>query len=165
MHDNLAQLSFTAGAGFGRPQRGVMLLEALIAILLFSIGILAVVGLQATSIAQVGQAKYRADAAFLANQVIAQMWADRNNIPSYAWNSGAAPAKVSAWANHVNSSLPAATTYKPTITVAPTVYAGPPAYTDYQVTVTVFWQTPEEANAKTKPPPHSFVTTASIQCC
>jgi type IV pilus assembly protein PilV len=151
--------------GFRSAQRGVMLLESLLAILLFSIGILAVVGLQAQSIAQVGQAKYRADAAFLANQVLAQMWADRGNVPSYAWSSGTAPAQLTTWAARVSAGLPAGGTYKPKITVASTVYAGPPAYTDYQVSVTVFWQTPEEANAKTKPPPHNFTTSASIQCC
>lgn len=50
------------------------MLEGLIAILIFSMAILAVVGLQATAIAKGTESQYRADAAFLANQLIAQMW-------------------------------------------------------------------------------------------
>ncbi|MBL8367702.1 MAG: hypothetical protein JNM54_07255, partial [Candidatus Accumulibacter sp.] len=45
-----------------REQAGVMLLEALIAILVFSLGILSLVALQATSIKLTGDAKYRTDA-------------------------------------------------------------------------------------------------------
>jgi type IV pilus assembly protein PilV len=44
-----------------------MLLEALIAILIFSFGILGLVGLQANAINLSTDAKYRADAALLAN--------------------------------------------------------------------------------------------------
>ena len=54
-------------------QHGFALLEGLIAILIFSMAILAVAGLQATAIAQSTEAQYRADAAFLANQLLAQM--------------------------------------------------------------------------------------------
>ncbi len=147
-------------------QRGVMLLEALIAMLLFSLGILAVVGLQAQSIAQVGQAKYRADAAFLADQLIGQMWSNRANVPAYAYPAtGAPPAVLATWVNQVAAALPGANAFPPRVTVAATPYAGPPAYTAYTVTVSVFWQTPEEANAAVRPPPHTFTTTAYIQCC
>lgn len=50
------------------------MLEGLIAILIFSMAILGVVGMQATAIAQGSESQYRADAAFLANQLLAQMW-------------------------------------------------------------------------------------------
>ena len=53
-----------------------MLLEALIAIVIFSIGILAIVGLQANSIRMSTDAKFRSDANLLANQYISTMWAD-----------------------------------------------------------------------------------------
>jgi len=55
---------------------GVMLLEALIAILIFSIGILAVVGMQTTTIKNVTDSKHRTEAAFLANKLLSQMWTD-----------------------------------------------------------------------------------------
>lgn len=64
-------------------QRGVLLLETLIALLIFSVGILALVGLQALAIRQVADAKLRSDASYLANQIIAQMWIDRSNLADY----------------------------------------------------------------------------------
>ena len=68
-------------------QRGSMLLEALIAILLFSMGILGLMGLQAIALKNTADAKYRTEAAFLANQIIGQMWADNPaNLATYAHN-------------------------------------------------------------------------------
>src|SRR6478609_8169168 len=57
-----------------RIQGGVMLLEVLIAILIFSLGILGVVGLQAIAVQQSTDARYRADAAQLVDRLIGQMW-------------------------------------------------------------------------------------------
>ncbi len=69
-------------------QSGAMLLEALIAILIFSLGILAIIGLQAQSIRNSAEAKYRSDASYLANQLIGRMWADRANLANYAHRPG-----------------------------------------------------------------------------
>ncbi|MFZ3086523.1 MAG: type IV pilus modification protein PilV [Methylotenera sp.] len=65
-------------------QQGVVLLEALIAILIFSMGILAVAGLQASMIKNTSDSKYRADAAFIAQQSLGRMWADPANLTTYA---------------------------------------------------------------------------------
>lgn len=62
-------------------QSGVMLLEALIAILIFSFGVLGIVGLQATAINTVQDAKYRSDAALLANELIGEMMARKGIQP------------------------------------------------------------------------------------
>jgi type IV pilus assembly protein PilV len=143
----------------------VLLLEALIAILLFSFGILAVVGLQAGAIKNVTQGKYRTDAAFLNAQIIGQMWGNRNNVASFNYGGGAPPAVLAAWVTQVQNTLPLAGSYPPTVTVIATNYPGPPTYTAYQVTVTTFWQTPEEYNSSPRPAPHNQTTTAFIQCC
>lgn len=72
-------------------QAGSVILEALIAILIFSIGILAVVGMQATAISNVADAKYRSTAGFLANQIVGTVWATRlNTINANASNVMAA---------------------------------------------------------------------------
>ena len=63
-----------------------MLLEALIAILLFSMGVLAIVGLQATMVKNVADSKYRADAGYIAQQVIGQMWLLDADDPNYGTN-------------------------------------------------------------------------------
>lgn len=64
-------------------QHGVVLLEALIAILIFSLGVLGIVGLQAAMIKNTADAKYRADASYIAQQRIGQMWSDPANVLTY----------------------------------------------------------------------------------
>lgn len=65
-------------------QSGATLLEALIAVLIFSFGVLAVIGMQGTAVRTVTDAKYRADASFIANQRLAQAWGDPANLSAFA---------------------------------------------------------------------------------
>jgi type IV pilus assembly protein PilV len=125
-------------------QKGVMLLEALIGILIFSIGILAMVAMQAQSIAYVGDANYRSEAAFLANQLFAQMWVDRANLNTYVMPSGTAVA-LTPWLANLNGNLPGTAANPPTVQVNGT-----------QVIITIFWQPP---NATTV---HNYVSIADI---
>ena len=118
-----------------KKQSGVALLEALVGILIFSIGILALMGLQAQSIRNTVEAKYRNEAAYLANQIIGQMWVDRANLAAYDTGAGANP-NMTAWRTQVANTLPrvvAGGTNSPTIVVVPGTR---------QVTVTIFWQLP-----------------------
>jgi len=62
-------------------QGGVVLLEALIAILIFSFGVLGLVGLQASMVKNTSEAKYRSTASYIAQQRIGEMWADPVNLP------------------------------------------------------------------------------------
>ena len=76
---------------FRNGQGGSALLEAVVALVVFSIGIVGLLGLQAASIKNSIDAKYRSDASYMADQIIAQMWIDRANIDSYVYNqTGAA---------------------------------------------------------------------------
>ena len=59
-----------------RKQTGAYLLEALIGILIFALGVLGIVGLQAASLRTTTDSAMRAEAVFAANQLIGQMWAD-----------------------------------------------------------------------------------------
>ena len=136
-------------------QSGVMLLEALIGILIFSIGILAMVGLQSLSIKNQADAKYRADASYFANQILGQMWADRANVtngnyqhhptttgPTSNCNfSGAAStlANVTTWTGKVAAALPGAASTKQQIIIDNTNPATP-----NKVTVVVCWKAPQE---------------------
>jgi type IV pilus assembly protein PilV len=61
-------------------QRGVVLLEALVAILLFSMGVLALVGLQAAMVKNTSDSKFRAEASYIAQQKIGMLWADPVNV-------------------------------------------------------------------------------------
>lgn len=71
------------GAKTVTTQKGVVLIEALIAILIFSMGILALVGLQAQMIKNTSENKYRADASFIAQERIGSMWADPGNLAGF----------------------------------------------------------------------------------
>lgn len=110
-----------------KAQEGVMLLEALIAILLFSIGIVAVMGMQAASIAMVTQSKFRTDASYLANQIIGRMWVDQANLNSYT--SAGSAGRVS-WDATVAATLPQG--------------VGVITKVGNQMTVTIRWRLPEE---------------------
>ncbi len=122
-----------------RSQQGVMLIEALVAILIFSLGIIALMGLQANSIAQVSQAKYRTDASYLANQIIGRMWVDQPNLSQYQTAGYSGRAK---WDDMVARDLPSGT--------------GTIAVNGSQVTVTVQWRQPED------PVTHRYSAVANI---
>lgn len=64
-------------------QQGVVLLEALISVLIFSMGILALVGLQAAMIQNTTNSKFRGDASYIAQKRIGLMWADPANAATY----------------------------------------------------------------------------------
>jgi type IV pilus assembly protein PilV len=142
-----------------KRERGVMLLEALIAILIFSVGILAVVGMQGAAIKSVTDSKMRSEAALLVNELIAQMWSDPGNIALYNYpGSGAVPARLQPWIARVQK-LPGATVVAPKVTVP---VAGTPAPTASGATVEiqVFWQLPEEASQGL--PAHNHTVIVSI---
>lgn len=122
-------------------QQGSVVLEALISILLFSIGILAIVGLQAVSIKNVTAAKYRSDASLLVNQVIGQMWVgDKTNAALVANFSSPSGASYATWANAVAQALPGVSGVPAN---APTIAID----ASNNATVTVFWQAPDETAA------------------
>ncbi len=146
-------------------QAGVMLLEALIAILIFSLGILSLVALQATTVQLTSDAKYRTDASLLADKLIGQMWASGGTLAALktnfespdgnaykAWlqndvtHNNALPGVV-AEANGVVSTLP-------TVTVDAT-----PGATAGQVAITLFWRTPQ---MKASEPGHRHVVATQI---
>lgn len=145
--------------GFVKGQQGSSLLEALVAIVIFSIGLLALISLQAASIKTSIDAKYRSDAAYLANQIISQMWVDRSSIDSYGhYQTGATCApggsassntKVTGWLSQVAGLLPGSASNKNQILVTD-------VGTTKQVKVTVCWQGPQETTS------HNYVVTAQI---
>ncbi len=142
-------------------ERGVMLIEALIAILIFSIGILSVVGMLGMAVKDVTSAKYRSEAAFLAQDLLAQMWTDNGNIGAYAFaGAGAPPAKIQGWVNKVQALLPDAANQLPVVTLTNPVPAAPAVAVGATVQITVRWRMPEEA--KQGLPVHNHTVTAYV---
>lgn len=121
MYSSIRQLSHHS-CPTPKTQTGVALLEALIAVLVFSFGILAVVGLQANAMRITTDAKMRIDASNVANQRVGEMWADPANLAGHAV------------ADQPVGGLPDG---KMTVTVAADV-----------VTVTVTWKVPGDSNTQ-----------------
>ena len=151
-------------------ERGVMLIEALIAILIFSIGILAVVGMQSVAIKNVTDSKHRSEAAFLAEELMAQMWIDQNinaatqintsnvTVANYNYGgTGGVPPRLTAWVDRVNKRLAGST--EPG--VMPKVTITNPTASGATVKIELFWRLPEETSLGL--PPHSHTVMASIQ--
>jgi len=156
-------------------QEGVMLIEALIAILIFSIGILAVVGMQGAAIKNVTDSRSRSEAAFLASELLAQMWVDQNITPGGAntsnvtkinydyQGSGGVPPRLgtitppTGWIGRVVTRLPGASQpgVLPKITITGASASGA------TVKIEIFWRMPEETSLGL--PPHTHVVMASIQ--
>lgn len=111
-----------------KVSRGFTLLETLVALVVFSIGLLGVVGLQARAVQFSVDGEDRNRAALLADEIVAEMWASNTvTLPSAA---------TSAWATRVAGALRQG---------AGTVSA-PDA--SGVVTVTVSWRPPARASGE-----------------
>ncbi|RDI21926.1 type IV pilus assembly protein PilV [Pseudacidovorax intermedius] len=80
----------------GPRQAGVALIEVLVSILLFSIALLGLIGLQAQATSLSLEADYRSRAALLADEIAAQVWMKK----TVALDSDA----ITSWKNKVASS-------------------------------------------------------------
>jgi type IV pilus assembly protein PilV len=145
----------------GRTQRGAFLLEALIGILIFSLGVLGIVGLQARAIRFTNDAEFRAEAMYLANSLISQMWTDNRSQLKSKYDSGGGPGATgyTAFKTRVNTALAGATIPDPVVIVD-----GPPplpqanSATSNVVQVQIFWQMPGDPVSLT----HNYSTTGVI---
>lgn len=64
-------------------QRGSALVEAVVAVLLLSIGIIGLMHALGTAVQDTGAIQYRATAATVADSLIGRMWVDRSNLAAY----------------------------------------------------------------------------------
>lgn len=92
-----------------QPAAGFVLLEALVALLVFSLGVLGVVGLQASMTRAQTTAKFRADAAYLASESLGLMWADISNLDKYATDACESYVPCNDWKTKVATQLPSGT--------------------------------------------------------
>ena len=119
-----------------RMHSGVSLIEALVALLVLSIGLLGLANLQLTAIRNAHSAHMRSQASILAQDILDRMRANRANATAYNIDLSAAPPTGSsvaekdlkAWLDNLASSLPEGDG-------AVAVTAGSPT----TVTVTIQW--------------------------
>jgi type IV pilus assembly protein PilV len=127
-------------------QAGFSLLEVLISVLIFSLGVLALVNLQASAVRLGTDARLRADATFLADQLFARMlisapadaslFAHRTTNGANCSPTGSAASAPSAteWLTEVAQTLPGAIADRQQIVVG----------ADSQVTVSICWRQGED---------------------
>ena len=154
-------------------QRGAALLEAMLAILIFSLGILTVIGIQAASIRMVSDAQYRSRAALLADRLIGEMWASGDTIDNLQTNFSSTSDRYQAWLKDVQDptkgGLPGVageaeenegeegsggTSTLPVVTISDGLNAG-----SKQVSITLFWKT---LNMKPEDKPHMHTVSSHI---
>jgi Tfp pilus assembly protein PilV len=119
-------------------QTGAYLLEALIGILIFALGVLGIVGLQAASLRTTSDSALRAEAVFAANQLLGQMWTDDGTAlaANYASAIGGQPYKD--FAAQLKAAQGGAWVCDPTVQVN-TGFAAPASQTSANVTIEIFW--------------------------
>ena len=145
----------------GVRQSGSMLIEVLVAILIFSVGILGIVGLQASAVKASTDAKYRSEAGLLANELIGAMWVSNRTqatlqaafesstsgaaYQAWAWTGGGAGTQAAPAVGTVLQTLPGASDNLPTVNIQPVPAVTAGSNASSLVTVTIFWRTPSEA--------------------
>lgn len=136
-----------------RNARGSFLLEALVAILIVALGVLGCVGLMARSMQDVDDAKFRGEAAYLANSMLGQMWLDDRTLANLKAKYGSAGgAGFDEFASLVSQRLPNASLKSVDVVAGPTP-------TSSTVTVTITWHLPGD---KAGMPDHQHIANATI---
>jgi type IV pilus assembly protein PilV len=149
----------------GQRQQGVYLLEALIGILIFSLGILGIVGLQAQAMRFTNDSEYRAEAVYLANGLISQMWTDDRTQLKTKYDSTVGGIEYVNFKAKVVAALSGATfppgspdvlVDSPTAVDGVTAMPPAPSNTSSVVQVRIQWQLPGDTTL------HNYTTTGVI---
>jgi type IV pilus assembly protein PilV len=129
-------------------QDGVVLIEALLGILIFSIGILALIGMQSVAVKNTVDARYRTEAAYLAKDILNQIQLDMANITLYDDTNIGIYAPRTAWRSRVEALLPGVNIATVQRVPEIDIVAGPSFVGDSspssQVTIKVSWLQPGE---------------------
>lgn len=131
-----------------RLQSGIVMLEGLIAILIFSLGILAIVGTQAVAVKQVSDAQYRSEAGLLANRLVGEMWSSDRDTAALQTKFNTGGAGYNAWLEDVTAALPGVAANPPTVVVG-----------SDEITITVYWLAPSEVSSATA---HKYVLITQV---
>lgn len=125
-----------------RTQGGFTLIEVLVALLVFSLGVLGVVGMQARAMQFSTQSGDRARAAMLANEIVTEMWAQQT--------AKLDDDRIASWQKRTQNGLPSG---------AGTVTRTTAADGSVTAKVTVTWQAPSMAGTGST---NQFITTVTM---
>jgi type IV pilus assembly protein PilV len=153
-----------------KVQSGLILLEAMVAILIFTIGVIALMGVQAAAMRSTSDSKIRMDAEFFADQLLSEMAIDgRTNLGtldftrlSTRYDSTLNGPGFRRWRNRVtdvaNGGLPGTTGFLPTVRVInqPVIAGGA---TMVGVNIVILWRAPNDPVSE---PARRLVTSSII---
>lgn len=141
-------------------QRGFTIIEVLVSLLIFSVGLLGVVSLFGTAVRTSTSAEFRTMAAMMASDLIGRMWmSDRTYTTLQAtYSSTNQGGGYIAWKSMVTGSgLPEAATLTPTVTFTTVGGGGATAVNSSQATITIFWKAPGDTDV------HQYVAVAQMK--
>ena len=121
-------------------QSGSSLLEGLLAIFLFSIGLLSLLMLLSAALIESSNARYRIEASLLINDLVSHMWIGDHSLAGLKSRFGDTSSKeYQSWFTSVSHRLPGVsnTTNKPQITIDDS----------RNVTMNIQWQVPGDKTA------------------
>ncbi len=115
-----------------RIQRGVALVEALIAVVLLAIGLIGAIGIQARSVGALSDATARAEAVMASESLVGIMSNDQLNLSQYVLAQAGTPStRLAPWYAETQAAIPGAS-----VTVAVTPTAGT---THNRVDIAISW--------------------------
>ncbi len=132
-----------------KNQGGMLLIEALFAILVFSLGVLALIGFQASAIRASSESRSRSDATLVANRILSDIW---TGVPSSTLTAPPTPITAAtlntfvannlvAWQNAAKNLLPQSAVANPVVvSISNGVSDG--TNTTQIVDVMIKWQAP-----------------------
>jgi type IV pilus assembly protein PilV len=121
-------------------QRGSSLIEGLLALVVFSIGLMGLLMLLSATLIDSGQARYRSEASFLASDLVARLWSGDRSLASLQSRFGNTESDdYQTWLQRVQASLPgtSAAANQPVIEID----------NERNVIITIGWQTPGETRS------------------
>ena len=121
-------------------RRGSALIEGLLALVVFSVGLIGLLMLLSASLVESGNARYRSEASLLASDLVGRMWSGDRSVTALQGRYGdASTDDYQQWLQRVQVTLPGTKTTAnlPQIAIDD----------DRNVTISLAWQAPGEASA------------------
>jgi len=144
----MRQLSMRQLSTQANTQRGSAMIEGLIAMLIFSFGLLGTAAFQLIMIKQTANVHYRLEASNLLSSALGDIEADASQQACYARTAGCASSlQADAWYARI-ATLPGAATYPTTVTVD----------ADGVTTIKIYWSLPKEKDRLGNPVVHNVAT-------
>lgn len=131
-----------------RRTAGSALIESLISLLVFSIGLLSLLALLTATLKESDNARYRSEASLLASDLVSRMWSGERSLTALQQRFDLQANEYQQWLRRVQSALPGISTTRN----APQLLIDD----QRQITLTLYWQAPSDTER------HQLVTVTRL---